>query len=103
MANINLEELSFEELERLKGGINRTIEQKKQLELIQLRDKIDELIDASPFSLDEVLDARKMRKPVAVKYKSPDDPSLTWTGRGRRPRWVDDYVTAGGELEDLEV
>ncbi|MCK5549998.1 MAG: H-NS histone family protein, partial [Hyphomicrobiaceae bacterium] len=27
-------------------------------------------------------------KSVAPKYANPDDPSQTWTGRGRRPRWL---------------
>ena len=28
------------------------------------------------------------RKPVAPKYRNPDNPEQTWTGRGRQPTWV---------------
>ncbi len=39
----------------------------------------------------------------APKYRDPDDPSQTWTGRGRRPKWVEDRLARGGALEDLAI
>lgn len=44
---------------------------------------------------------KRARKPATVRYRHPADPSQTWTGRGRRPQWVEDHLTAGGKLEDL--
>jgi DNA-binding protein H-NS len=41
--------------------------------------------------------------PVAVKYRHPEEPSLSWTGRGRQPKWVVEYVESGGTLKDLFV
>jgi DNA-binding protein H-NS len=29
----------------------------------------------------------KRRSKVAPKYRNPADPSQTWSGRGRQPRW----------------
>ncbi|QLG87676.1 H-NS histone family protein [Chitinibacter bivalviorum] len=37
-----------------------------------------------------------------VKYRNPNDPSQTWTGRGRQPAWIQDWVANGGTLEELE-
>ena len=37
---------------------------------------------------------------VPVKYRMQEH---TWTGRGRQPKWVDDYLAAGGNLEDVRV
>lgn len=37
---------------------------------------------------------------VAVKYKQGED---TWTGRGRRPKWIEDYIAKGGTLDVLLV
>lgn len=40
-----------------------------------------------------------------AKYVYRGDPTygvLTWSGKGRRPRWVDDYLANGGTLEDIE-
>lgn len=43
---------------------------------------------------------RKQRAPAAVKYRSGDN---TWTGRGRKPRWVSEYEAAGGTLDEIAV
>lgn len=36
-------------------------------------------------------------------YVNPENPDETWSGRGRRPRWVNDALAAGRTLEDLKV
>jgi DNA-binding protein H-NS len=43
------------------------------------------------------------RRKVAPKYRSPDDKSLTWTGRGRQPRWVAEWLSNKGTLEQLAI
>lgn len=42
------------------------------------------------FSIDITAPVRPQPKAV---YRHPDFPDLTWTGRGRRPQWVDDILT----------
>ena len=40
-----------------------------------------------------------------AKYVYRGDPNygvLTWSGKGRRPRWVDDYLANGGDLSEIE-
>lgn len=37
------------------------------------------------------------------KYRNSVDPSLTWTGKGRKPEWVVTYVENKGALEDLLI
>ena len=37
------------------------------------------------------------------KYRNSVDPSLTWTGKGRKPGWVVTYLDNGGELESLLI
>lgn len=38
-----------------------------------------------------------------VKYRHPDNHSMTWTGRGKKPRWVQDWLDGGKTLEELEA
>lgn len=102
-SNIDLDNLSITELGSLKSTIDSAIENKRHTELLEVRRKLEELIDDSPFTLQEVLDAKPMRKPVKPKYRHPDDASMTWTGRGRRPRWVDECIKAGKSLDDLVI
>lgn len=40
---------------------------------------------------------------VAIKYRHPDESTLTWTGRGRQPKWVVEYLATKGTIEDLLV
>lgn len=37
------------------------------------------------------------------KSRSSIDPNLTWTGKGRKPGWVQTYLDNGGGLESLLI
>jgi len=39
----------------------------------------------------------------APKYRSSIDPDLTWTGKGRKPGWVQTYLDNGGDLQGLLI
>ncbi len=43
------------------------------------------------------------RGTVPPKYRNPNDPSQTWTGRGRQPRWVAELLSQGYTLEQLKI
>lgn len=43
------------------------------------------------------------RNRPAVKYVHPDEENLTWAGKGRKPRWVEEWLDQGGQLADLEA
>lgn len=36
----------------------------------------------------------------APKYRSSLEPSLTWTGKGRKPAWIQTYLDNGGDLDE---
>jgi DNA-binding protein H-NS len=42
-------------------------------------------------------------KYAQVQYRNPDKPSQTWTGHGRRPRWITEQLNSGKRLEDLKA
>ena len=39
----------------------------------------------------------------APRYRNPENDEQTWSGRGRRPRWVHDAEAAGRSLQDMEI
>lgn len=53
---------------------------------------------AQPSSLSPVRGGRP-----EVSFRNPDDLMQTWTGRGKPPRWVTDWVQGGKSLEALRV
>ena len=43
------------------------------------------------------------RRKVAPKYRHPKEKGLTWTGRGRKPKWVAEWLAGKGTLEQLAI
>ena len=50
-------------------------------------------------------DKKSVRKgvKVPVKYRHPEDPDKTWTGRGVTPKWMRALLNAGHDLSEFEV
>jgi DNA-binding protein H-NS len=40
---------------------------------------------------------------VLPKYRNPDERSETWSGRGRRPRWMTKALLAGRSIEEFVI
>jgi DNA-binding protein H-NS len=41
--------------------------------------------------------------PVPPKFRNPVQPSETWVGRGKRPRWLSAALKKGKHLEDFKI
>lgn len=61
-------------------------------------------------SIDVVVDIHESEKKpvrkgvkVAVKYRHPDDPEKTWTGRGVMPTWLQALINEGRDRSEFEV
>jgi len=105
---VNLENYSVKELRELRDRIDAAIVEQQKLERTELRAKMQALAAASGLTLDEVLGTARRGKTakgsVAVKYRNPEDPSQTWTGRGRMPIWLADKLKKrGASREDFAV
>ena len=50
-------------------------------------------------------DKRSARKgvKVPVKYRHPEDPEKTWTGRGVMPTWLQALINEGHDRSEFEV
>ena len=47
--------------------------------------------------------ARRKYPPVLPKYQNPSDPSETWAGRGKQPRWLVSQLKAGNKMNDFLI
>jgi DNA-binding protein H-NS len=43
------------------------------------------------------------KKSVAPKYADPTNPENTWTGRGRKPKWLVTALESGRTAEDFAL
>lgn len=104
--SIDLSKLSRLELIELKSEIDVAIENAETRERQEALKAAEEAAAKFGFSLDEIAgNGRAMPKKskAAAKYRNPENPKETWSGRGRKPRWVHDALTAGLDISDLEI
>lgn len=99
--------ISIPDLKALLNEIPKEIARREKYEKARIRKELEELAAKAGFSLDDLLgqaeENTKVRKPVAAKYRHPQDASLEWTGRGRQPKWVAEFIATGGTVEQLAI
>jgi DNA-binding protein H-NS len=99
---IDLSKLSLEELQSLARDIETEILGRREAERERVLNQMRELAGSLGMTLEEVLRGERGKgSPVPAKYRHPDNPDLTWSGRGKRPTWVNEALASGKTLEDL--
>lgn len=106
---VDLNDLSIEELEQVVSKARQLIEKRREEAVAQARADIERIAASTGYSVEDLLGRGKARarptarKAVADKYRNPRDPSQAWSGRGKRPRWLQDLLEQGATLESLQV
>lgn len=102
---INLDEMNLSELKALSKRVSQAIESFEARRLSEARDAVEALAKELGYSLSALaqLETKATRRPAAAKYQHPENPEITWSGRGRQPRWVAAVLASGGSLEGLAV
>lgn len=89
---INLNSLSPDQLEALISNARSQLEHSRSRQVEEVRGKIEALLHSSGLTLAEVFPRfggkSRAKAAVAPKYRHPEDPSQTWSGRGKRPLWL---------------
>ena len=103
---MDLSTLSLAQLKKLQDEVAIAIfnyEKRKKAEALAA---VEEAARAAGFSLKELLSDERLAKgktKAAPKYANPADPTQTWTGRGRKPKWVEELLASGKSLEDAAI
>lgn len=102
---MDISTLSLVELKDLLTQIPAEIKRREKDEKANLLKDLEKMVADRGFSLSDFMDGggKKIKTPVAVKYQHPQDASLAWTGRGRHPKWVVEFVANGGSMDALAV
>ena len=103
---MELSNLSLAELKNLLQALPDEIKRREKDEKAKARKDLEAFAAERGFSLEELLGnakEKKERSPVAAKYRHPQNADLQWTGRGRQPKWIVEFITAGGTLEQLSI
>jgi DNA-binding protein H-NS len=111
MKNYELKALTSDELwalheQVLSGLISKLTHEKKQLDerlwRLNRMPNLDRRIgrhDNRPVGAKE----RRAYPAVMPKYRNPDLPVETWSGRGRLPRWVIKQIGSGRQLDEFRI
>lgn len=101
---IDLSKLSIEELQTLAQDIETEIVNRRAAEKDRVLSQMRELASSLGMTLEELVRQEGISgASVPAKYRHPENPALTWSGRGKRPAWVNEALASGKTLEDLAV
>ena len=104
MAEIKLDALSLADLKKLEKDVAKAIATFEERQKAEARAEAEAVARKFGFALTELVDpgAPKKKQPEA-KYRHPENPAVTWSGRGRKPGWIIDGLAAGKVLEDFAI
>jgi len=103
----DLAELSLDELKALEKKVVKAVatyeDRQKKAALAALEAKAKELGFSLAELTGQVASSAKAKVKGVPKYADPEDPSKTWTGKGRRPDWFLAALASGKTPEDLAI
>lgn len=97
---------SLKDLNDLKLRVEKAIQERQDSERTELRDKFKAMAEEAGFALGEIVGGAKGGRGKAggvVKFVHPDNPGLTWSGRGRMPKWLSEQVKAGVDPQTFKI
>lgn len=113
----NLSSYTLPQLKQLSARIAKEIAKQETAGKASMLKKLQKLARGHGLSLDELVGASgatqtkpakapakamsAARGPLPAKYRHPANKELAWSGRGRRPQWVEAWFANGGAMEAL--
>ena len=107
----DLSGMSRAELEELAGDVQKALrkvadtERKSALKAARQAAQefgfdLEELLSGTPASTAK---AKSSRPKNPAKYRNPEDPTQTWSGRGRKPQWIVAAEKAGKDIAEFAI
>lgn len=102
MTNRTLEKLSVDDLWNLRGQVCSILERRLEDEKRKLQARLDELggkFGCTPVDIPQ----RRPYPKVEPQFRNPEDASVTWSGRGKQPRWLNKLLATGKVVDDFRI
>lgn len=100
---IDLSTLSLSELHDLIANAQQALLAKQKQERKQVLAEIQALAESVGVTVTIQEAGKASRSKVAPKYRNPDQPTQTWSGRGVKPRWLAALVAAGHDPQEFLI
>lgn len=105
---MDLSNMSVGDMRNLQEQIKQEMKKREVQEVQKAREQILAIAQSVGVPLKDLLatagrsNATKGNS-VAVRFRHPDNASQQWTGRGRQPKWVKEWVEGGKSIDKLRV
>lgn len=105
---IDLSNHTLAELRNLQSQVTEQISVRQKEDISKVREQIESLAGTVGMTVEQIMGTKAARvkkpsKPVAARYQNPENEAEKWSGRGRQPKWVKEFVEAGNPIEKLLV
>ena len=104
----DLSTYSIGQLRTLDQSVSDELKRRQSQQIGDAREQILKLAQSAGINLAELVGMKspKVPKPsgtVKAKYRHPQHPDQQWTGRGRQPAWVKEWINSGKSIDDMLV
>ena len=101
MKPYDLKSMSVDELCSLHEFVASALAHRIPTEKARLDQRLRELrLGAEPHKMSH---ARRPYPKVFPKFRNPAEPSETWAGRGKKPRWLTAQLKSGKRIDDFRI
>ncbi len=101
--SMNLSGMTAKELKALKRKIDKELQGREKIDKKKAREALRKTAKEFGFNLNELVGRSSGGAQSRPRYQHPSDASLTWTGKGRQPKWIKDWIASGRSLAELEI
>src|SRR6202040_3357035 len=100
----DLKSMSVDELWSLHESVFAALARKIPAETARLDQRLRQLgRGAVSHNVKKMSPARRPYPQVYPKYRNPAEPSETWAGRGKKPRWLTAQLKSGKQIDDFRI
>ncbi len=101
---MDLSSLSIQDLRNLQEQIKQQLKKREHLEVAKAREQILAIAHSVGIALKDLVGSNPRKTgTVAARFRNPANPSQQWTGRGRQPQWIKDWLASGKSLDEVRV
>ena len=101
------EKMSVKELRKLQQQVAEALSKAQVKRKNELLAKIQAMVEEEGFTMEELFgnnNKESTKKTVGVpKFRDPNDPTRTWTGKGKRPAWLNELLAKGHKKEEFLI
>lgn len=93
-------------MQALARDIEQEVIARREADRERVLAQMRELAGSLGMTLEDLLKQERGRErarvpATSVRFRHPENNALTWSGRGKRPQWIVEWLASGRTLDDL--